>query len=257
MAGGYLDRALGLLGAIVRDRGERPLTEIAEGIDLPLATAHRVAQSLLDTGHLVRSRRGYYHPGPALTALQPMLDPALIAAAVARPLLDRLAGRFACTAHLGRFDEDMVTYVLKAGRTSDTLFTKEAMQQEAYCSGLGKVLLGGLESDRLSAYLAGGPFIRLTRNTIVDEQELRGEIALTRSRGFAIDNREIRDDLFCIAVPVRNSQGEVFAAISLSFTDTAMSADDCEPQVRALQEVAARVETCLAPAPRRARSQHP
>lgn len=55
----------------------------------------------------------------------------------------------------------MVTSLLKAGSVPDTLFTKETMQQEAYCSGLGKVLLSGLGKDRLETYLAGGPFIRL------------------------------------------------------------------------------------------------
>jgi len=129
---GYLDRALALLDAIVRDRGQRSLSEIAKSMHLPLATAHRLAQRLVSTGYLVRSRRGYYHAGPVLAHLRQALDEAEVAVGMARPFLERLARRFGCTAHLGRFDQDMVTYLLKTGHAQNDLFTKETMQQEAY-----------------------------------------------------------------------------------------------------------------------------
>lgn len=242
---GYLERPMGLLEAVVRDRGERSLTEIAATMGLPLATAHRLAQQLTQAGWLVRSRRGYYHAGQRLAALHPGIDKSVIAAGVARPMLERLARRYGCTAHLGRFDQDMVTYLLKVGVTRDDLFTKEAMQQEAYCSGLGKVLLAGLRKDRLESYLEGGPFIRLTANTIVAEDDLREEVSLTRARGYAIDNREISDEIFCVAVPVRDGAGEVFAAISLSFTNSGLEPTVCEPHVRSLREAARHIEGCV------------
>lgn len=241
----YLGRVTRLLEAIVRDRGAHSLTEIAGGAGLPLATAHRLAQNLTDAGWLVRSRRGYYHAGPRLACLQPMLDKPAIAAGVARPLLERLARQFGCTAHLGMFDQDMVTYLLKVGSLRDELFTKEAMQQEAYCSGLGKVLLAGLRNDRLDSYLEGGPFIRLTENTIVTEDALREEVALTRERGYAIDNREISEAIFCVAVPVRDRDCEVYAALSLSFTNSDLEPAACAPIVRALQQAAERIEACV------------
>jgi len=241
----YLERAMGLLEAVVRVRGERPLTDIAATLGMPLATAHRLAQQLTLAGWLVRSRRGYYHAGPRFSALDSCLEKPVIAAGVARPMLERLARRYGCTAHLGRFDQDMVTYLLKVGGTSDDLFTKEAMQQEAYCSGLGKVLLAGLRKDGLDSYLEGGPFISLTANTIVSEDDLRDEVALTRARGYAFDNREISDEIFCVAVPVKDAEGEVYAAISLSFTNSELEAAGCEPHIRALQEVAEHIRSCI------------
>lgn len=241
----HLDRAVGLLEAIVLDRGERPLTAIATTLGLPLATAHRLAQHLTHARWLVRSRRGYYHAGPRLTVLEQSLNKSVIAAGVARPVLERLARRYGCTAHLGRFDQDMVTYLLKVGVTPDDLFTKETMQQEAYCSGLGKVLLAGLRKDRLDSYLDGGPFIRLTANTIISETNLREEVALTRTRGYAFDNREISDEIFCVAVPVRDGAGEVCAAISLSFTNSDLEPAGCEAHIRSLQEAADHIRSCL------------
>ena len=75
--------------------------------------------------------------------------------------MEDLAKRTGLTVHLGVFEGDMVTYLVKAAGVTDVL-TQEGMQLEAYCSGIGKVLLAFLPLDEREQYLAGGPFVRLT-----------------------------------------------------------------------------------------------
>jgi len=214
---GSVDKAFRLLEAVTRDNGQQPLSRIAADLGLPRATAHRMAQALERAGWLIRSRRGYYHAGSALAAIAPHSAPAAVAAGIARPLLVQLAARQHCLAHLGVFEQDMVTYRLKEGARADMLFTRKDMQLEAYCSGLGKVLLAALDDDALDAYLANGPFVALTPNTIVEPGALRAEIAQVRDRGYALDNCEVSEALSCIAAPLASPAGQVFAAISLSF----------------------------------------
>ncbi|MGE4409008.1 MAG: IclR family transcriptional regulator [Sphingobium sp.] len=233
---GTLGKALTLLAAIVRDSGKRPLTAIAEEIGLPRATAHRTAQALQHMGYLIRSRRGYYHAGPALAALTPGVGPAAVATGIARPVLAQLAAQEDCLAHLGIFEQDMVTYLLKEGVGKEALFTRQNMQMEAYCSGLGKVLLAGLDEEALETYLANGPFIALTPNTLVEPAALREEIARVRRQGFAIDNCEVDENLFCIAAPLFDPSGRVFAAVSLSFPRSAIDRDGWRKHLSALQE---------------------
>ena len=90
------------------------------------------------------------------------------------------------------------------------------MQLEAYCSAIGKVLFAHLPEAERERYLAGGPFVPLTARTIVDPARLRGELDAIRICGFAIDDEEIAPGLRCMAVPLRNSDGAVQAAISVS-----------------------------------------
>jgi IclR family transcriptional regulator, acetate operon repressor len=90
------------------------------------------------------------------------------------------------------------------------------MQLEAYCSGIGKVLLAHLPKAACEDYLAAGPFVALTSRTIVDPDLLRAELANVRHQGFAVDNHEVAEDLRCIAVPLRRPDGEVVAAVSVS-----------------------------------------
>lgn len=212
-----LAKGLGLLRIIIADNARSSLSEIARVAAVPLSTAHRLAVTLESEGFLTRVGKGCYQPGPALGELigsRARVDP--LAARLRRPLA-RLARDANAFAHYGILEEGMVTYLVREPGGGRGLFTAETMQQEAYCSALGKVLLAALPGDEMEAYLAGGPFIGLTTSTITDPEHLRDEIAKVRVDGVGFDRHEIREDLYCIAVPVRAPGGRVNGAISLSF----------------------------------------
>lgn len=136
--------------------------------------------------------------------------------------LAQLAISLDCLAHLGVFEQDMVTCLLKEGARKGMLFTRKNMQLEAYCSGIGKVLLAALDEDALEAYLANGPFVPLPANTIVEPEALRAEVVKVRDQDFAIDKREISEDLFCLTLPLTDSTRHVFAAITMSLPNAAI-----------------------------------
>ena len=236
-----LDRALRVLGAVVGDRGERNLTALAAELGAPVASLHRIVASLARGGYLSAVGRGRYGVGPALRALaeEALSAPAL--AALVRPELEALARRTRRIAHFGIFENDMVTYLVKAGRGGERLFTREGMQLEAYCSGIGKVLLAHLDEPERERYLAAGPFIALTPDTRTDPADLRLELERVRVQRFAIDAREVAPDLTCIAVPVASPDGRARAAVSLStFGLHDASAEDA--LVAALHQTATAIE---------------
>lgn len=231
-----------VLGAILQDNGAHSLTVLAGRLGLPLSTAHRIVQSLERSGYLARSRRGYYHAGPAFSGITPFLGTAARAAAIARPLLKQLAMKENCHAHLGIFEQDMVTYLVKEGQNADPLFTRQHMQLEAYCSGLGKVLLAGLDDAALASYLSNGPFIALTAGTIIEPDALLAEIMRVRAQGFAVDNGEISENLFCLAVPLPDSEGKIIAAISASYPLPVILERGWERSLSYLRRIAAKIE---------------
>ncbi len=112
----------------------------------------------------------------------------------------------------------MVTYLVKVTADEEILFTKENMQLEAYCSGIGKVLLASLPQATLTDYLSGGSFPGLTPHTITNPKKIGEEIAKTKKRGYGVDDREVHEELVCIAVPVTSSKGAVLGAISAAST---------------------------------------
>jgi IclR family transcriptional regulator, acetate operon repressor len=205
-----------LLDAVVVDGGRSSVAALARATQISVASAHRHIAALVGAGYLVPAGYGRHLPGPKLRMLAGMINDRQIMIHAAAPILDRLASRMGCVVQLGIFENDMVTYLVKAGQSAGDLFTKVGMQLEAYCSGIGKVLLAHLPAQAQAEYLAGGPFIALTDRTITDPVQLKAALEDAATHGFAVDDEEVVPGLQCLAVPVRDMQGEVVAAISAS-----------------------------------------
>lgn len=214
-----LGRTLAMLEAVVADGGARGVAALAREQGIPVATAHRQVATLVAEGYLTRLESGRHIAGPRLLGLAARIDQKAMVTAAAAPVLKRLAHNLRCVVQLGTFEQDMVTYRIKAGRGAGALFTRTGMQLEAYCSGMGKVLLAHLPDAEREAYLATGPFVALTPQTITDPAALRTELAEVRTRDFALDRGEIAEGLRCLAVPVRGPDGRVIAAASASRAD--------------------------------------
>lgn len=242
-----LDKGLRLLGAIARQTGEKPFAALAAELGLPLSTAHRLLDALERHGHVVRVGRGRYVAGAGLAEIAASADLKSILIKVSRPILRGCAASSRHTVHLGILEGDMVTYLVKEEAGSGGLFTREGMQLEAYCSGIGKALLAAQEPKARSAYLAGGPFVALTPLTITEPDKLRREFARIRARGYAVDDREVMEDLQCLAVPVRDGKGEVVAAVSISASAGRAQKDAIKDHVALLTQCARRISQRIWP----------
>jgi len=211
-----LGRTLALLEAVIADGGQSSMAALARANGIPVTTAHRQVLSLVAAGYLGLSDRGRYIPGPRLLGLVHRLDVRQVIVNIASLPLHELAVATSCVVQLGTYENEMVTYRIKTGEAAGLLFTQVGMQLEAYCSGIGKVLLAHLPEAQRRAYLAGGPLIALTSRTITDPVDLEQELKRIRWRGYAIDDGEIAEGLACVAVPIKAPDGEVHAAISVS-----------------------------------------
>lgn len=240
-----LSRALAMLEAIIAEGASRSVAAIARDLDVPVATAHRQVASLVAEGYLARQSPGFHVAGPRLLRLLGQLDEKQVIANCAAPVLHRLAIRLGCVVQLGTLEGDMVTYRIKTGEGAGDLFTRVGMQLEAYCSGIGKVLLAWLPAGEREAYLATGPFPPLTARTITEPDALRRELLQVRDQGYAMDDGEIAEGLQCIAVPIRSADGRVLAALSASRGRVQVAANPAETILADMRIAAAEVENVL------------
>ena len=111
----------------------------------------------------------------------------------------------------------MATYVAMAGQSP--MNVRVGTQLEAYCTALGKVLLGALSRDDLAAFLAEGELIALTSRTITEPSRFCTTLQQIREQGYALDDRETLEGLRCLAAPIRNPTGRIVAAVSVSSSD--------------------------------------
>lgn len=252
-----VDRAFSLLSRLAFNGGCQSLPSMAAECGLSVATAHRLLATLETLGVIVHTGPGEYRIGMGLVELARGAAPDKLLAAAAEPALRRIIQTLGHTAHVGMLDDDyMVTYIAKMARKSHRMPTRIGSQLEAYCSGLGKVLLSALPRQQRSDYIAEGPFVPLTRNTITEAAQLDRELELVRQQGYAVDDCEIFDDLRCVAVPIAGRDGSVVAALSTSAPASIFAHTDLPDIARALSGFADEISQKLYPAAPASRRAH-
>jgi IclR family pca regulon transcriptional regulator len=95
----------------------------------------------------------------------------------------------------------------------------------AYCTSMGRVLLAALPPDQASARLGPGPLPARTAQTLTDPEAILGALDRIRTQGFAINDQEVELGLQSLAVPLRNAQGQVIAALNVGLGGTGPTAD--------------------------------
>lgn len=244
-----LAKGLALMRAIVADQGASSLGEIGDRLGLSRTTVHRLLAELQRQGLVMRTRRGRYGAGMGLVGLGAGLTLHGQLAAAARDPMRRLSAALGLTGHLGVLQNDMVTYLVKVPSPRATaLFTREHGQLEAYCSGIGKVLLAHLPAAERAAYLASGPFVALTERTLTAPDRIEAALDRARAEDFAADEGEVAQGLRCLAAPVRDPTGNVVAAISASMMPADARPADAEILAR-LRRTADEIGTKLTERP--------
>ena len=94
-----------------------------------------------------------------------------------------------------------------------------------HCSAAGKVLFAHAENEVFD-HLASSGFHRFTPNTICGLDELRAELEVVASQGWALDDEEHGRGILCFGAPVRDYTKRVIGAIGLSVPTANCSADE-------------------------------
>ena len=94
------------------------------------------------------------------------------------------------------------------------MFTEVGARVHLHSTAVGKALLAQLTDDEASKILELSGMPALTDHTITDPKVLRHDLAVTRARGYAIDEGEQETGVSCVAVPVPGAP--VLTAISFS-----------------------------------------
>lgn len=224
--------------------------ELSRRAHLPEASGYRLIQTLENLGAVVRGPRGRYRTGLLLVSLSRNVTVSELLRDASRALMTEWSARLNLTLHLGVLEQGMVTYVAKvAPPGAFPVYTKVGGQLEAYCSGLGKVLLAFLPNEQMESVVMDGALVALTPHTITNAQALRAELKCVREQGYALDDRENQADMRCIAVPVLDREGRAVAALSAS-GDAQRMTQERQLEIRdALFGVAAQLRDKLYPLP--------
>jgi len=212
-----LDRGLDILEAFTLSDPELTIGEIGARAGLPKPTVVRLLSVLAERGYVERVPGvERYRLGVRTLEVGSVYLQSTSLEAEARPIMRRLADATGQTANLGILDKHQVVHIEVVAPDRPVRFWASiGKREDAHVSGLGKVLLTGLPAQSREFYLRQ-PRARVTANTITDAEALRAELDRIVARGYAIDDEESNVGVVCIAAPIRDGNGRIVAAVSIS-----------------------------------------
>jgi DNA-binding IclR family transcriptional regulator len=211
-------RACRILKRLSGDGGAFKLSELAGLLHFDRSTAYRILLSLEKCGMVERNdKTGEYSLGLGAFEIGSAYLRRVDLVEVAKPIMADLAQRIQETVHLAVLSETEILYLDKVDSPRSLgVISKLGQRGPVYCTALGKVLLANLPPQDRNRILGQIRFQAFTPRTITSKKKLARELSLVQKQGFALDFREIEEDVECIAAPVRDHLGNVVAALSVS-----------------------------------------
>lgn len=229
-----VDRALAILDLLAR-RGEAGVTEIAAELDVHKSTAFRLVGAL-ENRQLVEqvSDRGKYRLGFGIIRLAGATTATLDLPREGQPVCERLAEELDETVNLAILDTGAATNITQSyGSAAVTARNWIGQRTPLHATSSGKVLLAWADEKVLEDAL--DTLERFTPNTITSRSKLLAELKLTRERGWASTNEELEIGLNAVAAPIRDAEGTVVAAVSVSGPAYRLTVDSFESVTKKLR----------------------
>ena len=221
-----VDRAITLLETLAEARQELRLQDIARMTGLKVSTCHHLLNTLLRRGYVAKlDKPRAYFLGPRLAEIASMRGARFDIVREARPFLDRLAEDSGAVVRLAAFegtDLNVLYETTAAGRAAEP----RAPGPAAHATALGKAILAWLPEPEIARVVADHGLAPFTRTTIVSLGELVESLRQVRRHGFAVEDREFREDEMAIACVIREKAGAVVGSVGATVpVDSPAAAD--------------------------------
>jgi IclR family acetate operon transcriptional repressor len=213
-----LTRGLNILEALARAEGGLTLTDVAQRVDLPPSTAHRLLATLDRMGYVYQAGDlGRWYVGLQAFTVGSTFLASRDFVAQSHPHMRRLMEQSGETANLAILDGTGAVFIDQVQcREMMRTIVKLGSRVPLHASGVGKAMFAALPDDEIEAILKVKGLPRITANTITSPETMWAAIRVIRQRGWSFDDEEHALATRCVAAPIYNEHAEVLGAISLA-----------------------------------------
>ena len=213
-----LNKTFSILEILLQQGSAMNMTEISKKLDLYPSTTHRILDTLKHWGYVEQEPNNQeYQLGLKVLELGMAKLRQMDLVRDSTPYLKELVSQCNETVHLGVLEEGEVLYLAKEESSQNIrMVSYVGIRAPVHCTALGKVLLAYLPEEKRKVILNKKGLPSLTEKTITNRKKLEAELCQVREQGFALDRGEFEKGVRCLAAPIRDYQGKVIAAISIS-----------------------------------------
>lgn len=213
-----VQRALDIINCFNSIHTQLSLTEISERLALHISTVHGLINTLCANGYMVKvASTGKYKLGLEFIMKANLVTQSLDLKEIGHPFLTQLTTKYNETFHLYIFQQEQIYCVDKVESPNNyfIISSRAGSKLPIHASASGKVFLTYMKEKERVNFLANYELFGLTNNTITILSELEQHFKLILERGYGIENEEIEDNAYSIAVPIFEAQGNIAATISI------------------------------------------
>ena len=209
-------RSLELLEVLKERNRSFTIAELADTMNLPPSTVHRILQTFCEKKYVIRDERSHtYRLGPALIPLGKAASKGIRLQDAAKPTLSALSEQTGEDVYLIIQVGNKGLVIEKFDGPSHLKVVEEfGYEMYLHCGAIRKVLLAYQTPNFIDEYM---------KNIIMQDRafpyvrpsDLQSDLDRIRTEGFAISHGDYVADAIGIAAPVFNADGDVCASIGI------------------------------------------
>jgi len=241
------ERTLQLIQLLASSGRSMTLAQLADSLNMPKATVHRLCARLVDMKFLVRELdERFYTIGPALHRLAFDTLTHGTYSRLRHNVLSDLVDDTGETCNFTTLDGASVLYLDRVEAERPWRLTLSVgVHVPLHCTASGKLFLSQLEDAPRERLIGSLDMRSLTSKTITSASELSTQIKEIRQQGFSLELEEFIVGLIAIAVPVRDRDGHVCAAIAMHCPTSHVDEEQILSKLPAMQAAAVRMSELL------------
>ena len=211
-----LARGLDILACFSVERAALSLSEVASITGLARPTARRLLLTLEELGY-VRVAGSQFTLTPRVLSLGIAYVGSLGLWDVARPHMENLVAKTHESSSISQLDGSDIVYVARVAVPKlISLSVEIGTRFPAQFTSQGKVLLAALEPAELDHVLAEPSRSRIPSRQPRESVQFAAELETVRAQGWALADEELAPGIRSVAVPLRDGNGRVRAAMNVT-----------------------------------------
>ena len=226
-------------------QAERPVSSafLAEELDLPKATVHRIAQHLEEEGILQREPGGKrFTGGRRLRELAFSTLSNSVITGHRSAILKALSEEIGETCNLTVLDGAEIVYLDRVeANWPYRIHLPVGSHLPLYCTATGKLFLANMQAAQRKRIVDSLDLVRHTDRTITDRQELEAELTKAHEEGVGYDAGEYLDGVVSLAVPVLDERNRMCFSIAVHAPSERKSLSELRQYLPALRRAAGRM----------------
>ncbi|QNP50504.1 helix-turn-helix domain-containing protein [Diaphorobacter aerolatus] len=222
-------RGLRVIEVMGQSTSRQNMAQISEAAQLPRTVVRRLLLTLIDLGFVGTDDKDYWLT-PKVLRLGMTYLYTLPFWRQSQLVLEELGTRIKQSCAVSVLDDGDIVYIQRFHTKRILAFSPSiGSRLPAYSVSMGRVLLSGLPAEQFGAYLDATELTALTPHTVTDKKKLQKIITHVREQGYSWSDAEYDESICGLAVPIRDAQGHIVAAINVSL----ISGEFTEEQARA------------------------